>query len=150
MQSENDHFRTWFDYDLYANAKVLSVIEANMGNIPDDTLKLFSHIIAAHHTWNTRINGSERQIKVWDRIPVSEMGNWLKKNLADTQALIDKMDETGEITYENTMGGRFSNQIPDIFFHVLTHSHYHRGQIARNMRENGIEPAETNYIVYRR
>lgn len=150
MQDFHASFRLWFDYDIYANQKVLSVLENNLGQLPDDALKLFSHIIAAHHIWNHRIANTQRSLKVWERIALEDCGRWLQENLQQTQGIIEKMEESGIVEYENTAGGKFSNNIPDIFFHVLTHSHYHRGQIARALREAGIDPPETNYIVYRR
>ena len=150
MSETPSPFKLWFEYDHYANSKVLAIIESNVGGLPDDTLKLFSHIIAAHEIWNTRITNTPRKLKVWDRIPISEMTGWLSQNLENTISIVQKMEDSGIVEYENTSGARFSNNIPDIMFHILTHSHYHRGQIARNMRENNIEPAETNYIGYRR
>lgn len=146
--NQNNLFIQWFEYDLYANKRVLKVIENNVGALPDDTLKLFSHIIAAHEIWNSRIEKRQRRFKVWERIPVTEMESCLIKNFEDTVGIIKKPDI--QVQYETTERLKFSNQISDILFHVLTHNHYHRGQIARNMRENGIDPAETNYIVYRR
>jgi uncharacterized damage-inducible protein DinB len=143
-------YRQWFEYDLYANQKVLAVIENHIGHLPDDTMKLFSHIIASHHIWNTRITGADRMYTVWERIAASDMGKAIQKNLKDTLEIISTMNEAGEINYVNTAGDHYINNIPDILFHVLTHNHYHRGQIARNLRENNIEPPETNYIVYKR
>jgi len=34
--------------------------------------------------------------------------------------------------------------------HVITHNHYHRGQIAQVVREKGDEPVNTDYITYTR
>ena len=150
MTDLTNAYRQWFEYDLYANQKVLAVIEDHIGNLPDDTLKLFSHIIASHHIWNTRINGQKRSYGVWERIAASDMGKALRDNMQDTLDIIANIPETDETVYENSAGIRFKNNVPDILFHVLTHNHYHRGQIARNLRENNIDPPETNYIVYRR
>lgn len=143
-------FTLLFDYDLYANSKVLAAIEGHVGQLPDDTLKLFSHIIAAHEIWNKRISGETPELKVWERIPISEMGGWLNRNNENTRAIIENLDETQLIRYTNTQGNSYDNSIGDILMHVITHNTYHRGQIARNMRENGLEPVDTNYIVFNR
>ena len=37
-----------------------------------------------------------------------------------------------------------------MLFHFVNHSTYHRGQIASNLKEHGIEPLVTDYIFYKR
>ena len=150
MTALSDSFKLWFDYDLRANERVLATIENNIGHLPDDALKLFSHIIAAHHIWNSRIAKETSKYKVWERIPVSEMAEALQLNYKTTLAMLESIDNGGDIEYVNTIGDRYFNNVSDILFHVLTHNHYHRGQIARNLRENNIDPPDTNYIVFRR
>lgn len=150
MTDLNESYAQWFEYDLYANRKVLATLETNVGHLPDDSLKLFSHIIAAHHIWICRISGIPNKFQVWERIALSDMAAAIESNYKSTARLLERAAEWKEITYTNSQGSTFSNNVPDILFHVLTHNHYHRGQIARNLRETGIEPPETNYIVYRR
>lgn len=145
-----NNFKLWFEYDQHANRAVLETISNNIAQIPDDTLKLFSHIIAAHDIWNCRILNIKSGLRVWEIIAVNDMQNWILKNLENTKEITLGMQNSEIINYQNSSGKRFSNSIPDILFHVLTHSHYHRGQIARNLRENNIEPPETNYITFRR
>jgi uncharacterized damage-inducible protein DinB len=150
MSETHSLFQQWFEYDLYANSKVLSIMESQVGHLPDDTLKLFSHIIAAHEIWNSRIRLETASLGVWERIPISEMAGWLNRNYENTLSVLDELQAGNTVNYETTDGRKYANNVPDILFHILTHNHYHRGQIARNMRENGIEPAETNYIVFKR
>ncbi|MBS3915170.1 MAG: damage-inducible protein DinB [Bacteroidetes bacterium] len=150
MADLSSSLKLWLEYDLNSNKKVLSVIENNLGHIPDDVLKLFSHIIAAHHIWNIRITGEERMYGVWERIPVSDMEKVIKNNFDTSIHILENMDLFKEISYVNTIGDAYINTAEDIFFHVLTHNHYHRGQIARILRENQIDPPDTNYIVFRR
>ncbi|QLH28398.1 MAG: hypothetical protein HWD63_02710 [Candidatus Parvibacillus calidus] len=37
----------------------------------------------------------------------------------------------------------------DIIFHIINHSTYHRGQIAMEFRQSGLEPLNTDYIFYK-
>ena len=50
----------------------------------------------------------------------------------------------------NSKGETFSNKIKDILFHIINHSTYHRAQIATDLKQNGIEPINTDYIFYKR
>lgn len=143
-------FKLLFDHDLYANSKVLAALEGHVGQLPDDSLKLFSHILASHEIWNKRILGQIPELKVWERIPISDMAGWLNRNAENTASIIENMDENVVVHYVNTQGQPYDNSIGDILIHIITHNTYHRGQIARNMRESGLEPVDTNYIVFRR
>jgi uncharacterized damage-inducible protein DinB len=51
-----------------------------------------------------------------------------------------------QINYVNSKGESWSSQVDDILLHVITHSAYHRGQIASNMRAAGLTPAYTDFI----
>ncbi len=44
----------------------------------------------------------------------------------------------------------FTNVIQDVLFHFINHSTYHRGQIAIQMKEAGLEPIATDYIFFKR
>ena len=50
------------------------------------------------------------------------------------------------VTYRNSKGEQWTNTVEDILMHVVIHSAYHRGQIATDMRANGLEPAYTDFI----
>jgi uncharacterized damage-inducible protein DinB len=44
----------------------------------------------------------------------------------------------------------FTNTIKDILFHIINHSTNHRGQIAVDFRNNGLEPLVLDYVFYKR
>jgi uncharacterized damage-inducible protein DinB len=50
------------------------------------------------------------------------------------------------IGYRNTRGEYWTSTIADILTHVTMHGSYHRAQIAAAVRENGGEPAYTDFI----
>lgn len=54
---------------------------------------------------------------------------------------------TDVVKYSNTKGQEFSNSLYDILLHLFNHGTYHRGQIATDMRRNGLEPLNTDYIT---
>jgi uncharacterized damage-inducible protein DinB len=51
-----------------------------------------------------------------------------------------------KVEYRSKRGSRWSSRVEDVLTHVLTHSAYHRGQVAREMRVAGLEPAYTDFI----
>jgi uncharacterized damage-inducible protein DinB len=50
------------------------------------------------------------------------------------------------VDYQNSKGENWKSRIDDILMHVITHSAYHRGQIAADMRSAGMNPAYTDFI----
>ena len=53
-----------------------------------------------------------------------------------------------DIVYRNTKGVEFATLLQDILMHLVTHSAYHRGQVAAAVREAGGKPAATDYVVW--
>ncbi len=51
-----------------------------------------------------------------------------------------------QISYVNSKGESWSSQVDDVLLHVITHSAYHRGQIASDMRAAGLTPTYTDFI----
>lgn len=142
-------FERLFTYDLDANRKVLEMIRKQPAAMPDDVMKLFSHILAAQEIWNSRIQQRPQELGVWERLDPEAMALRLEKNYTDSMALSAEKDRMAEsVPYATTRGDAYQNSRSDILSHVLMHSMYHRGQIARSLRENGFEPPETNYIFY--
>ena len=50
------------------------------------------------------------------------------------------------VEYVNSKGEPWTSAVGDVLTHVVTHSAYHRGQIATDMRASGLEPAYTDFI----
>ncbi len=54
------------------------------------------------------------------------------------------------IAYVNSKGEAFESTVGDILLHVAQHGAYHRGQIARLLREAGHTPPYTDFIQFAR
>ncbi|HEU5359182.1 MAG TPA: DinB family protein, partial [Gemmatimonadales bacterium] len=52
------------------------------------------------------------------------------------------------VTYRNSAGLEFTSTVEDILLHVALHGAYHRGQVARALREGGAVPNATDYIAF--
>ena len=119
---------------------------------PDkEWLDLFSHVLGADHVWIRRIERREPELAVWPTLGVEECAVVAQENLAAYQALVARTgpDElASSVHYRNSAGREFDSTIEDILLHVCMHGSYHRGQIARAMRQGGAVPAPTDYIGY--
>jgi len=73
-----------------------------------------------------------------------------KTNYENSLLILDKFDLNEIMNYKTTNGLAFNNSIRDTLFHVINHTSHHRGQIASDFRQNGLEPLVSDYIFYKR
>ena len=143
-------FNQLFDYNFYCNKKLIEQC-TSMEEVPEKCMKLFSHILNAHHIWNNRIVGKPYEFSAWQEHKVESWGDIHYENQRTTFEIIRNTDDfTKRIDYENSEGRIFANELKDILFHIINHSTHHRGQILMDYRSNGIAPEPLDYIFYKR
>ena len=65
-------------------------------------------------------------------------------------AALQPTDLDRGVTYRNSAGEEYTSTVEDILLHVALHGAYHRGQIARALRQGGAVPEPTDYIAFTR
>ncbi len=143
-----DYLRKEFDYDAWANVEVLAAIK-KAGGDQARSLQLMSHIFAAERVWLDRLKQQPQSVPIW---PEPDLA-WCESEAADLARawheyleLATAGDISQNISYKNSKGESWTSAIIDVLTHVVTHSAYHRGQIASNMRAIGQTPAYTDFI----
>ena len=144
-----EEFNDLFEYSHQVNQKLIASLSENSSQLSQRTVQLINHLLNAHQIWNVRIVKEEAfgvwQINDWESLKTIDKENYLK-----SLKIVDEYDLEKVMTYSNSTGGKFSNKIKDILFHIINHSTYHRAQLALLLREQGIEPINTDYIFYKR
>lgn len=140
-------FKELFAYNHYTNQKLGDAFNANTGKTSEKAIKLYSHILNAHHIWNNRAESGSPAFGVWDAHPVKDFKRMDKENYERTLLIIDQLDLDTVVAY-TIKGKPFRKAIRELLFHVINHSTYHRGQIATEFRQSGIAPLVTEYILY--
>ncbi|MEP2773128.1 MAG: DinB family protein [Fulvivirga sp.] len=148
-----NHFIDLLRYNDWANSRILITLEES--EVDDkDILQLYSHTLSAQIIWLNRIKD----------IPVSPFPLWETYNLRELRSMTEESsrnwmsfiqahpNQTFEemINYQNSAGKKFENTLRQIIAHVINHSTYHRGQLATKLKEQGIQPPATDYIVFAR
>lgn len=143
-------FNQLFDYNFYCNKKLIE--ECNkLGNVPEKSISLFSHVLNAHHIWNARIIGKPPEYKVWQVHAIKDWGDIHYENQRSSFEITTNADDFEvRIDYENTEGRLFTNTLQDILFHIINHSTHHRSQISMDFRGNDLEPIPLDFIFYKR
>jgi uncharacterized damage-inducible protein DinB len=113
--------------------------------------EIAGHIVCARRMWISRIGVGESPEELF---PATWPMDRLRREAGEVARLwrgfMDglKRDELDRVVeYRSTDDHRWITRLDDIIFHTLTHSHYHRGQIARLVAEAGADAAATDYIL---
>ena len=143
-----DSHRRLFKYDAWANHETLASLRA----VPEtaaEPLKLFAHVLAAEQLWLSRLRRSGERVVVWPQSTLSDCETRMRELPGAWKRYLDALspEALGErIEYVNSKGEPWQSRAGDVLTHVVTHSVYHRGQIAAEVRKAGAEPAYTDYI----
>ena len=147
-----EYFIELLQYDKWANNEIAEAL-CMSDEIPAKCKILFHHIAATTDLWFYRVNSGQRLFenlfketdpKTTLELMFKAVDRWndlLNKN---------KIDLHSVIKYKNTKGNEYRNTVQDILTHLITHNHYHRGQINQLLRQSDFEPAVTDYIFYKR
>ena len=143
-------FQQLFDYNYYCNKKMIDQC-SGPDKVPDNCIRLFSHILNAHHIWNQRILGNTSDYGVWDLHMVEGWEDIHYDNQRTTFEILSGTDALeNRVEYTNSAGKVFTNEVKDILFHIINHSTHHRGQMMRTFRDEGLAPEPLDYIFYKR
>ncbi len=145
-------FLRMFAYDDWANRECIVAMRA-AGSVSPDTVGRMAHILSSQKLWLERILQQPQSMPVWPTLTIEDCAT-----LADEMSLAwrNYLERIGNqfapgslddvVEYRNTKGESWSSHSQDVLTHVLSHSAYHRGQVALQMRSSGEEPAYTDFI----
>ena len=142
-------FKELFQYNNHFNQEVISVLTEDPERAPGSSIKLLSHILNVHQIWNCKIQPGQLPYGTWQMHQVQDFYEIDRKNYVHSTLILDKYQSSQAIQYSNSKGQIFNNSVRDILFQVINHSTYHRGQIATEFRQSGLEPLLTDYIYYK-
>lgn len=145
-----DDFLHFFEYDSDVNRKVLDRLRTLSSPEPPP-IDLLAHLLAAKQIWMGRLRGKNAPVAIWPEADLDDCATLIEKNRTAYDRFLralaaDELRET--IRYQNSKGIHFENTVQDVLLHVLLHGSYHRGQIAKAIREAGGTPVNTDYIFH--
>ena len=142
-----DYLRRQFAYDEWANREVLAAFRASPP--PPRPLQLMAHLLSSERLWMERLELKPQTLPVWPDFARDECD----RQAGDLAALwknylahSSEADLAQTVSYQNSKGETWASRKDDILMHVITHSAYHRGQVAMMVRAAGSTPAYTDFI----
>lgn len=147
------NFIELFEYNDWANSKLIDYM-MSLDSPPLKALKLINHIIAGQDIWFERITGNnDYSIDLWEENSLQECYVLCKQSTHNWVKFINRSTEKSlreNFLYINSEGKEYSSSVSGIINHVLTHSHYHRGQINMVLKKEGLEPSKIDLIYFLR
>jgi uncharacterized damage-inducible protein DinB len=145
------YFIKLYQYNAWANDRVLGCLERQAVR-DEKTLTLMSHLLVAQFLWLHRIEGLPKPpYELWQRYPLTKLRIMNTEIAHRWLTFIESQDSFERVLkYHNYTGDYFENQVEQIMIHLVNHCTYHRGQIALQLRQQGYEPINTDYITYDR
>jgi uncharacterized damage-inducible protein DinB len=143
-------FDQLLQYTVWANDTVLSLLEKYGAEAPASSVRLMSHIVNAQSTWLVRANHVAPVVGIWDEHDLATCRRLNAETLEGFRTVLDspEFDPRRKVGYKNSAGKAFETTLNDMLLHVFTHGGYHRGQIAMQLRQQGLEPVNTDYIMW--
>jgi len=165
-----ERLRRMSDYERWANQRTLDSIKSceggllaqasRLGAAPDDVygrhsraLAVMGHILWARRRWLWRLGECEpppgkMPVKEWPLERLAREAEDLDSRWGKFVSGLKAADLDGTVKYTGSDGAPYSNTVCEIADHVLSHSTYHRGQVAMLVKQCGGEPADTDYIAF--
>lgn len=144
------YFKELFEYNHYFNQQLANVFNEQHDRVSNKAVQLFNHILNAHQLWNHRIESGNEAVGAWAIRPSVDFSEIDRKNYETSLMILSKYDLKSTVSYVNSRGEAFTSSIRDILFHIINHSTYHKGQIATEFRQHGVEPLAMDFIFYKR
>lgn len=139
-------FKELLVYTHHCNEALIATFQINTDKISEKSVLLFNHILNAHHNWNIRIIPGQERFDPWSIHPAADHAAIAQANFELSNRIIDLFDPDQVIPFTIGSGQAYENTVRNILFHVINHSTYHRGQIAMEFRQAGIQPPASDYI----
>jgi uncharacterized damage-inducible protein DinB len=144
------HFERMLAYNIWANKTVFQALTDQNGS--EEMWAKLSHVVVAEQLWQSRLSGIPYSGPgVFDLVEPLLLQDLMEKNArAWAQLLETETDLSKSYDYRLLNGTESRSVLSDILTHIFNHGSYHRGQIATLMRQEGLQPAVTDFIAFAR
>lgn len=150
MHAPLEDIRRQVRYDAWANRRLADALT----DAHERPLRLLAHAATAERVWLGRIHGTQpvsTTAELWPVVDAAGCRDLVEDVAEELGIFMETLTEAGlaaEAIYRNSSGTEYRTPVRDVLTHVLFHSHYHRGQAAAALRDLGVDPPWTDFIVF--
>ncbi len=148
-----EYFINLFEYEYWANNKVLMYIENNTRS--RCVINLFSHMVADMKPWITLLSketvpGNIECLPSWNVQQCKDELNEVNTKISRIINSLNPAEMKNKVSSLGSNGQFFVNTVTEVLTQIASHSQYHRGQIEMLIKdETGIN-LRTMYMSYLR
>lgn len=146
-----EHLRQLFAYNDWANRRMIVALKASSD---ERSRHILAHLLTTEREYYERLFGKDSSgFDFWPDLALDRCGEFARETALLYEKLLRRFEEEGldvRVHYRTSKGIPRENTIREILAHVLFHSAIHRGNIISRLRDHGIDPPETDYIIYLR
>lgn len=152
-----------FAYNRWANRRLLEAaaqldddaFTRHLGGSFPTVRDTLAHILGAEWVWLTRWLGDSPTAipAAWDLSTLLGIRAEWERVERERDAFLAGLDDgalAGVVAYRTMRGEPFAQPLGQLLRHVVNHSSYHRGQVASQLRELGVEVPATDLVVFYR
>jgi uncharacterized damage-inducible protein DinB len=143
-------FNELLEYNRQMNQQIIMAMVQHKDKVSEKSQKWMNHILNAQELYHTRIEPAYKAYGSWHMRELEELESVNDDLHHVTGGILTRFELDTMIHYTTTKGVPMQNTIQDIVFHIVNHGTYHRGQIAADFRNTGLEPLVTDYVVWKR
>jgi len=146
------YFARLFEYDRWANHKIITAFQQIGESTPQTALDRMSHLIACQRLWIARMRDDGTGPKtIFPSIPLNAIHEDAENVFDLVRRFIDDLPENELFTrfrYTSTDGTKLSSLKYEILTQLSQHGCYHRGQIAVEINPQLDQPIATDWVFY--
>ena len=142
--------RVLWRHAAWADAAILAALRA-AAEPPPAALREYAHVLGADEVWLSRVEQRPSRSAVWPEIGLEEVESLARAVREGYETLLARLSEgdlESPVTYTNSAGASFVNELGDILLHVALHAQYHRGKVNLMLRQAGLAPVPSDYIAF--
>ncbi len=140
-------------FNIWANRRLFDAVTDQHDEVRSNTHEIVAHIVSAEWIWMERLSGvSPSEVPDWvddGKLPfLRNLLHEVEERRTSMLADLEPSEVSREVEYRRLNGTAGKAEVWRVVLHVFNHSTYHRGQLARSLREEGITPPSTDLIFF--
>lgn len=143
-------FSELLEYNRQMNRQIILYMVQHKDRVSEKSVKWMNHILNAQGIYNSRLEPVNKSYRSWDVRPLEELESLNEELHRITSEVASWAEFDMMIHYTTATGLSMQHTLSDVLFHIVNHATYHRGQIATDFRNTGLEPLVTDYVVWKR
>lgn len=153
--------KTFYDYNYWANHKILDVIARltpgeftrTVAGGHGSVRNTMVHVLSTEWGWLSRCGGHTRESKLAaNDYPAVEplIADWnnVESYMRDFLSELEDEDLNNNVEYIGKAGKKRSMPLGELLHHSIIHGAHHRGQVAVLLRELGYAPGSFDILFY--